>query len=164
MLSDPEKARDMITHISELLRYFIQFNSQETVTIEQEIAVVEDYLNLESIQFDDRLKYDINIDPAYHHLKIPPMAIQLLAENGIKHGLAQSKKGGTIQIDSIKNGTSLSINVTNTGQLKPSENGGLGINNLTERMNILYGQLASFKLYNSSENTVTATFKIPLEA
>lgn len=163
ILSDQEKARKMITHISDLLRYSIQFNASEKVTLAQEMEVVRDYLQLESIQFNDRLSYSFDIAKETVDLKIPPMAIQLLVENAIKHGLSISKKGGSIHIDSSISQDYLLIKVTNTGQLgDQKKREGIGLKNLVERLKILFGPFAEFTLENSSAETVTASLKIPV--
>ena len=153
----------MVTHISELLRYSIQFNASEKVTLAQEIDIVKDYLQLESIQFDDRLTYSFNIDDSTLGIKIPPMAIQLLVENAIKHGISQLSTGGQIIIQAAMENDHLKIEVTNDGQLKKkSKREGVGLKNLVERMNILFGQFAELSLENSSSSKVTASLKIPL--
>ncbi|MBO3699188.1 sensor histidine kinase [Roseivirga sp. E12] len=164
ILSDQERARQMVTHISELLRYSIQFNASEKVTLSQEMDIVQDYLQLESIQFNDRLAYVLKIDDDTRDLSIPPMAIQLLVENGIKHGLSIQKNGGFIRIESTRESDSLVIKVTNTGQLGQKQGReGIGIKNLVERMKILFGPFAQFNLENSSKDTVTATLNIPIQ-
>ena len=163
ILSDPDKARSMVTHISELLRYSIQFNAAEKVTLGQEIAIVKDYLQLESIQFNDRLTYAFEIDDSSLDIKIPPMAIQLLVENAIKHGVSQLTTGGDIRIKSVLENDHLRIEVCNDGQLKAkSKREGVGLKNLIERLQILFGHFAELKLENTTENTVTASLKIPL--
>lgn len=98
ILIEPEKARKMVTHISDLLRYSIQFNASEKVALKEEIEIVKDYLQLESIQFQERLSYTFNISPETLKVQIPPMAIQLLVENAIKHGLSTQKNGGQILV------------------------------------------------------------------
>jgi len=163
ILSDPEKARKMVTHISELLRYSIQFNASEKVPLGQELEIVKDYLQLESVQFNDRLTYDMQIEDDTLQVKIPPMAIQLLVENAIKHGISQLSTGGNIHIAAHLEADHLSIAVTNTGQLqKKGKREGIGLKNLIERMQILFGQFADLKLENSGNQTVTASLKIPL--
>ena len=164
ILSDQDRARNMVTHISDLLRYSIQFNASEKVTLEEEMQIVQDYLQLESIQFNDRLAYIFNIQDETKDLKIPPMAIQLLVENAIKHGLSIQKNGGFIRVESSKIDGWLNIKVTNTGQLGVNKKReGIGLKNLVERMKILFGEFAEFKLENSTEDTVTASLKIPIQ-
>ena len=163
ILIEPEKARKMVTHISDLLRYSIQFNASEKVELKDEIEIVKDYLELESIQYTDRLKYSFEIAPATEGMVIPPMAIQMLVENAIKHGLSVQKKGGEILIKTAKTDTHLLINVINSGQMKGvPKREGVGLKNLVERMKILFGPFAEFKLENTAHNLVTASLKIPL--
>ena len=163
ILSEPEKARKMVTHISDLLRYSIQFNAAEKVSLREEIEIVKDYLYLEEIQFNDRLKYTLNVDAKTEAFEIPPMTIQLLVENAIKHGLSIQKKGGEIHISTQIEDDSLQILVLNTGQLNPhSKREGIGIKNLMERMKILFGEFAVFELKNKDQEMVEATLKIPL--
>lgn len=163
ILSDPEKARSMVTHISELLRYSIQFNASEKVSLSQELEIVKDYLQLESIQFNNRLSYTFEIDEGSLDIKIPPMAIQLLVENAIKHGISQLSAGGNIQIRANLEQEHLRIEVCNEGQLKgKSKREGVGLKNLLERMKILFGHFAELNIENTEGNTVTATLKIPL--
>lgn len=164
ILSDQDRARQMVTHISELLRYSIQFNASEKVTLAEEMNIVEDYLQLESIQFNDRLAYVMNITDDTKELSIPPMAIQLLVENAIKHGLSIQKKGGFIRIEANRMDDKLIIKVTNTGQLGQKKGReGIGLKNLLERMKILFGPFAQFQLENSTDETVTATLNIPIQ-
>jgi LytS/YehU family sensor histidine kinase len=153
----------MVTHISELLRYSIQFNAAEKVSLKQELEIVKDYLQLESIQFNDRLSYEFKIEDESLEIKIPPMAIQLLVENAIKHGISQISTGGNIIIQSFLDGDHLKIEVRNDGQLKgKSKREGVGLKNLIERMKILFGHFAELQIENTENNTVTATLKIPL--
>jgi two-component system LytT family sensor kinase len=163
ILIEPDKARKMVTHISDLLRYSIQFNTSEKVPLKDEIEIVKDYLVLESIQYTDRLNYTFDVDPETETLAIPPMAIQLLVENAIKHGLSTQTNGGTVWIKAQKSDGHLLIEVANSGQMnnKPKREG-IGLKNLVERMKILFGPFAEFKLENTAENTVTASLKIPI--
>lgn len=162
ILTEPDRARKMVTHISELLRYSIQFNASEKVSLSQELEIVKDYLQLESIQFNNRLTYHFQIDEQSLNVKIPPMAIQLLVENAIKHGISELSTGGAIQIMASMMEDHLKIEVVNDGQLQSRKSEGIGLKNLIERMKILFGQFADLQLENSSSSTVTASLKIPL--
>ena len=83
VLEDPEKARTMITNLSGLLRYSVQFSHHEKVRLEDELQVVKNYLKLESIQYEDRLQYKLEINEETLDFKIPPMVIQILVENNL---------------------------------------------------------------------------------
>ena len=164
VIENPEKARDMITHLSGLLRYSIQFNNLEKVTLEHELEIVQDYLNLESIQFEDRLKYKLEIKPETLDLQIPPMAIQLLVENAIKHGISNLPTGGIINVKSYLENDKLIVEVINTGQLKESvDSTGIGLKNASDRLTLLFGKLSDLKISNIDQEYVSARFTIPIK-
>lgn len=165
VIEDPEKARDMITHLSDLLRYSVQFNNKEKVSVEAELEIVKNYLNLESIQYEDRLAYSFEIDQETLENKIPPMAIQILVENAIKHGISELPKGGQIRIKTSLEGDSMIVEVLNSGQLfKETRGTGIGVKNVSERLQLLFGQLSTFTLQNVSDNMVSAKFMVPVKA
>lgn len=164
VIEDSEKARDMITHLSDLLRFSVQFDQFEKVTLEKEIEVVEDYLKLESIQLEERLKYRIQLQNESSEISLPPMIIQTLVENAIKHSINDLPNGGEIVIASEIKDAYLNIFVKNTGQIKDKTNGrkGIGITNARERLRLLYGEKGSLSVENMNEKMVCATIKIPL--
>lgn len=165
VIEDAEKAREMITHLSDLLRYSVQFNAKAKVCIEEEIEVVENYLNLESIQYEDRLSYTLEIQPATLEYKIPPMAIQLLVENAIKHGISELPKGGEIRISSKLRRSKLVVEVKNTGRIQYKNKGtGIGLNNIAERLRLVFGTNTEFSLRNTEDNMVSAKFVVPVNA
>ncbi len=160
---NPEKARDMITHLSGLLRYSIQFNNKARVSLEDELEIVQNYLNLESIQFEDRLQYKLEIKPETLEMEIPPMAIQLLVENAIKHGISDLPDGGEINIRSFLEKDNLVVEVINSGQLKEGVKGtGIGLKNASDRLKLLFGKLSDLSIKNLDEKHVSASFSIPI--
>ncbi len=164
IIEDPEKARDMLTRLSELLRYSVKLNHAEKVSLREELEVVEDYLQLESIQFEERLWYGFDIDPASLSLKIPPMVIQILVENAIKHGIATLPQGGEVLIRTRIHQDQLDIEVINTGQLQEEIIGnGIGLKNASQRLQLLSSRLSQIQLSNYPENRVAARFSVPLE-
>ena len=163
VIENPEKAREMITHLSGLLRYSIKFNNKERVSLEDELEIVQNYLNLESIQFEDRLKYRLEVKPETLEMLIPPMAIQLLVENAIKHGISNLPDGGLINIKSYLENNQLIVEVINSGQLKEGIQGtGIGLKNASDRLKLLFGKLSDLTIQNLDEHFVSASFSIPL--
>ena len=166
---DPESAKVAITKLSNILRYSLQMERMERVPLEDEIETVKNYLDLERIRFEDRLKYKLDIDKSSEKIEIPPMMIQTLIENGIKHGVSKQTKGGEIQlkskIQSTPNGSKLKIEIRNSGhfseeQLKNSS--GFGVNNTKHRLNLLFGEKANFSIKNENGDTVLAEVEIPI--
>lgn len=165
VIEDAAKARDMITHLSDLLRYSVQFNAKAKVCIEEELEIVENYLNLESIQYEDRLSYTLEIQQATLEYKIPPMAIQLLVENAIKHGISELPKGGEIRIITRLTNDQLVVEVKNTGRIQSKNKGtGIGLNNIAERLKLVFGVNTEFSLNNTEDNMVSAKFVVPINA
>jgi two-component system, LytTR family, sensor kinase len=161
---DPVSAQTAVTRLSNLLRYSLRMERIETVSLQEEMLTVTDYLELESIRFEERLKFKIDIDPKSAKLEIPPMMIQTLVENGIKHGISKKTEGGEITVKSKVINTNLYIEIENTGHIEESalqNSSGFGINNTKHRLHLLYGEDASFSIKNESKNTVLAKLVIP---
>ncbi|MEO1655127.1 MAG: histidine kinase, partial [Bacteroidota bacterium] len=147
-----------------LLRYSIQLNHAERVTLEKEIEVVQDYLQLESIQYEERLHYSFDIDHKVLHIQIPPMVIQTLVENAIKHGIAHLPEGGEIRIQASRTQDFLEIKVINTGQIHDSPfSTGIGLKNASQRLKLLSNSIQKIELENQPNNQVMARFRIPLQ-
>ncbi|MEP0987314.1 histidine kinase [Ekhidna sp.] len=161
ILEDPMKARDMVSHISELLRYSIQFNDNEKVTVEEELQIVNKYLELESIHYENRLHYEILTKEVLNKCKIPPMLIQLMVENAVKHGISQIKNGGDILISVDQEDSYLVLEVSNTGKLKKNLGNGIGLRNATERIRILFDSEPDIELIQEG-NMVRSKLKLPI--
>jgi two-component system, LytTR family, sensor kinase len=160
---DPQNAQTAVTRLSNLLRYALKIERAESVPLEEEIEAVQNYLALEKIRFEERLKYNIKIDSNTGRIDIPPMMIQTLVENGIKHGISRRKEGGTINIESSLNDSKLHIKIINTGQIDPEAlkvSAGFGINNTKHRLSLIYGEKAQFQISNFNEEEVLAELTI----
>lgn len=163
ILEDPQKARTMLTSLSELMRYSLRYSHAQKVSLEDELYIVDSYLQLASIQFEDRLKFSQQIDPLLMEIQIPPMLIQILIENSIKHGIAKLPAGGEISLKGFKEDGQTKLIVENTGTLGPAneeESTGTGLQNALERLKMLYGKQAGIQLSNET-NQVRATVTIP---
>ena len=162
MLEDVDRSREMLTKLSEMLRYSLTKNNIDAIAVEEELEMVDNYIDLSKIQFEDRLEFVKDIQKDCLHIQIPPMIIQLLVENAAKHGISNLKNGGRISLKISKGNDELSIQVANTGELRISKNSTqLGLNNIRQRLKLLYGEQSSFEL-QEIENNVVADIKIPL--
>ncbi len=133
---DPARAREMLSRLSNTLRHTLQHSAKERVPLADELAVVRDYVALEQLHHEERLRVDWQIDPATAGASLPPMLLQLLVENAIKHGIARTAGGGVVDIRIGRDGDKLNIAVDNPGQWKPgsTDSTGLGLANLRERL------------------------------
>lgn len=162
MLEDVGKSRDMLTKLSEMLRYSLIKNDVDSIPLEEELEMIQNYIALAKIQFEDRLEFIHQVEPEALTMPIPPMIIQLLVENAAKHGIANLKEGGKITLIINTDDKNLSITVKNTGKLKiDGKSTQLGLKNIKKRLKLLYGYFASFSL-NEIDNEVVASIKIPI--
>jgi LytS/YehU family sensor histidine kinase len=124
--------------------------------LEEELVLVKDYLELEHIRFEERLNFNFSIDPNTLSLNVPPMMVQTLVENGIKHGISKYPEGGNISVNTIKTESSFEIEIINTGQLmlESKSDSGFGVENTTNRLELLFGKKASFSLKNLDDKNV----------
>ena len=162
---DPDRAKIALTKLSNILRYSLKMERSERVPLSDELETVKDYLDLEKMRFEERLKYNLNIESSAARVEIPPMMIQTLVENGIKHGISKMTHGGEISIDSKIENSELLVEIRNDGHLEDDalkNSKGFGIANTKHRLNLLFGEKASFSILNENNNKVLARLKIPI--
>lgn len=140
-VEDPLRAQEMIDQLASVLRYSLQSERSQTVSLESEIEAIRAYLRLESMRFEDRLRVDIDVDPLSRLIAIPPMLVQTLGENDVKHGIGRIAQGSETRVTSKLEAAGLKIQVINTGRLGSESSGGteIGLHNARERLRILYG-------------------------
>ncbi|MCX6185696.1 MAG: histidine kinase [Bacteroidetes bacterium] len=159
---NPNLSKEAITRLSSLLRSSLQMNNKKTIPLKNELETLEDYLAIEKIRFDDRLLITYDIEQSTTQLEVPPMMLQTLVENSVKHGISNLKNGGFVEIKTFKKNNQLCIEITNSGQFLPKDkNEGLGIKNTEERLQLLYDGKASFNICNINIDTVLTQIKIP---
>lgn len=162
MLEDVTKAREILTALSETLRYSLTQSDKNDIALEDELEIVEKYIAISKIQFEERLEYEQRVDEKSLEIKIPPMLIQMLIENAVKHGISNLKKGGKVSLIIQVIEKKLLIRVINSGQLKQhKESTQIGVRNIKNRLELLYKKRATFSL-KEVENEVVATIEIPL--
>lgn len=167
VMEDPARARAMMTHLAELLRYAMQRNGAEQVPLATELEIVENYLQLEAMQLEERLHYTLDVAPDVLPILLPPMTLQLLVENAVKHGLAPRPAGGRLSLSAQfdEAGTGLLIAVRNTGTYQPRPgHPGLGVRNVQERLVLLFGPAAQFIIGPDPllPDTVLAELRLPI--
>ncbi|GAA4271141.1 histidine kinase [Aquimarina gracilis] len=163
MLEDVPKSREMITKLSELLRYSLNSDTLDTILLQEELETVENYVELSKIQLEDRLEYREKVDKNVLDVEVPPMLIQMLIENAIKHGVSNQVKGGWVELEIHKEEYNLCIIVSNNGRLKQVKSSTrIGLNNIKERLRLLYGNKALFDLKEENDKVI-AKIRIPLD-
>lgn len=160
---NPERARRAITELSNILRSSMHAEKAETVTLQKELDIVEDYLALEHMRFEERLKVEMDVDPDTLGQPVPPMMLQTLVENSIKHGISKLVNGGTVRIIADFKDDNLELLVQNTGQLNGARNGdGFGIKSTQDRLNLMYQGKATFEIKNLDNNMVQSKVTMPV--
>lgn len=164
ILEDANKARDLLADLSEVMRYTMKVDKESLIAFEDEVEIVGHYVALNKIQLEDKLTVDWQIEPRTSALKIPPMVLQLLVENAIKHGISKIKSGGAIHISTAldKQNNTWQLVVENSGELKQSSpQTGVGLKNISQRLAIVFEKEACFTL-TPSELGVKATVTLPI--
>ena len=157
-ISDPNLARNALTELSQLLRTSLTVGNEQLVSLESEISFVKDYLFLEKLRYENRLHYFFEIDKNTLSVRIPPMSLQLLVENAIKHGIGQSKAGGDIIIKTeFINGNNFLLTVTNSGKLMAEHSStGVGIENLEKRLFLNFQDKAKFSVCEKKNHVIAS--------
>ena len=161
---NPKRARRAITELSNILRSSMQAEKSETVTLERELDIVKDYLALEQMRFEERLKIEFDIDEDTLQQQVPPMMLQTLVENAIKHGISKQVLGGVVRIVAVFKDNVMQLQVQNTGQLlgSPNNGEGFGIKSTQDRLNLMYQGKAVFEIKNLDTAMVESKVTLPV--
>ena len=164
----PETAREVIQKLSGLLRKLMA-NQVQFVTLREELAALDEYLDIEVIRFGPRLAVRKSIAPDTLDIIIPSLLLQPLVENCIKHGFARKVGPGTITIRSWRESRQVFIEVTDDGlgiseeRLADALSSGIGLSNVNERLRVLYGAMGRLELTGSPGRGACARVQIPLD-
>jgi sensor histidine kinase YesM len=160
---DPARARRAVTELSNILRSSLSAEKGETVSFSEELKIVRDYLALENMRFEDRLRIEYDVDEDTLGQQVPPMMLQTLVENAIKHGISKQVRGGTVKIISDFRGNYHELAVQNTGHLNGgTKSTGFGLSSTKDRLHLLYGEKAKFQIMQVDQNMVEAKVLIPI--
>jgi len=167
IVEDPARGQEAVTKLAGILRYSLQTGATELRPLRVEMQFVEDYLALEMIRFDERLRVEIQLTEAALNCAVPPMIVQTLVENGIKHGLSTRHQGGAITVRAWLEAEQLRIRVSNDGHLSATsqskQTGQMGLQNATERLQLLFGGRAALTLAEAADNQVVADLTLPAQ-
>lgn len=164
---DPQRARSAVTQLANMLRYSLQSGLNQTVSFEDELTVVNDYLALEQVRHEERLRLKLDIAPGTLRRVLPPMLLQTLVENAVKYGISTRASGGEISIAARIENQDLLIEVRNPGHLserrsrESTRSTGLGLRNALDRLQLLCGDDATIDLRQTGSDEVTATVMVP---
>jgi len=150
--SNPDLADEVLHELADILRYSLDTADQQRISLQQEIDIIKKYLNIEKARFGDKLTVSFDISPSLANIQLPPLLLQPIIENSIKHNIKQQKLIIKIAIHPIKNGLELTISDNGKGFskqiLEQSFNHGVGMKNLSQRI----AQLKNGKITLANNN------------
>ena len=164
--SQPETARLLIVKLSGLLRRLLR-HQEHFVTLREELAAIDEYLDIERVRFGPALVVRKQIDEASLDIIVPSLVLQPLVENSIKHGLARKVGEGCVTIRSTRRAGHVVIEVIDNGigmtgdQLDPAAQRGIGLRNVNERLRVIYGANYELKLHSVAGEGTSARIEIP---
>lgn len=157
-----DKAQNAIVDLSEMLRLTLSIKDDKYISINKELSILKKYLDVEKIRFDQKLEIHFDVEDNLLNEFMPPLLLQPIVENSIKHGF--SYDNDSIKVAICINGGKESINfeISNSGQLLTEDfNYGIGLTNIISRMNTLYNGEFKFEMFNTTENNVMTSIRIP---
>ena len=160
ILIDPEKSRDAIVELSELLRFTLQYSKEKLIPLEKELAEVEKYLSLEQMRYGSRLEIQLDKPEFIAYCEIPPAILLTLAENAVKHGIGRLESGGKIIIQYFMKNDLIVIQMSNSGHFEENKTSGIGLKQIRARLDALYGATAKFDIRNEN-GMVISELSIP---
>ena len=168
--AENDSANRMVTRLSAFLRYSLNRDPMQKITLKNEVDALDLYLGLEQMRFSDRLKINLEIDSQAYSAKVPAMILQPLIENAVKHAITVSEAGGSITIAGKTKDDMLCLSVADTGSGIPDPDNavsgnknGVGLTNTRERLQVLYGATHRFNVTNVQPNGLKVEICIPLE-
>jgi two-component system, LytTR family, sensor histidine kinase AlgZ len=160
--SDPGRAREMCVRLSDFLRNTLGLGERESIPWREELELARAYLEVEQVRFGARLQVEMDVDDACAECRVPPLVLQPLIENAIKHGIATLVEGGTIRLESRILGDSLAVSVENRfdPDAPQPRRHGLGLRNVRNRLATRFGAAATMNVA-SADNHFRAEMMFP---
>src|SRR6266849_4139929 len=162
---DPSRARHMCVLLGDFLRMTLGLGEKTLVRFSEELELLQKYLAIEKVRFGDRLKMHENIQEESKTCLLPPLLLQPLVENAVKHGIASLPEGGHVRLSAEGQNGRLAIVVENSWdpEAPPRRSGGLGLKNVQQRLEARYGKEASLRV-NTEGELFQVTLSIPAES
>jgi len=162
---NPAKANLLLEELSDLLRGVLNASSQRLVPLKQEVELLEHYLYIQKKRFEERLQFNMNIPKECDAILVPPLLLQPLVENSLKHGLASSKKQGILNINAKKEGEYLEVSVQDNGSGFDTDGvkWGHGLTIIQDTLPLLFGSRQEIKIDSIPGVGTTIKIKIPLD-
>ena len=159
---DPAKAKRMLDSFIRFLRASLNATRSESTTLADEAELIASYLDVLQIRMGARLRYEVDFPPDLHSVALPPMLLQPVVENSIKHGLEPKVEGGTVSVRAHRNGAGVAVEIADTGVgFAATTRGGVGLTNVRDRLRLVYGERASLAVSEAAAGGAIVTLTIP---
>ena len=162
--TDPSRAREMCVLLSDFLRKTLGLGERESISWREELELARTYLEVEQVRFGARLQVEMQVDDACAECQVPPLVLQPLIENAIKHGIATMVEGGTVRLVGRVEQGKLSVRVENSfdPEAPSPRRHGLGLRNVRSRLQTRFGDAAHLKLA-AGDNRYSAEMVFPCQ-
>ena len=163
--NEPSKARELLESLTDLFRVSLNYARSNTGSVQMETELISNYLDVQKTRMGDRLSFRIEVEDGLNNVQLPPFLVQPLVENAIKHGIEPSADAGNIEVNVAREGGMLQIDVTNTRNpdIKTEDGGGMGIANVRERLNAVFGDAAQLEIDLTAPDSYKVTLEFPVE-
>jgi sensor histidine kinase YesM len=159
---DPAKAKRMLESFNRFLRASLAATRMEATTLAEEAELIGAYLDVLQVRMGARLRYEVDIAPDVHAFSIPPMLLQPVVENAIRHGLEPKVEGGHVALRARREGGEVVIEIADSGVgFAPTTRGGVGLTNLRDRLRLLYGERAALAIGDNAGGGAVVTLALP---
>lgn len=163
--SRPDQAQEMVALLGDLLRQTLESSEDTVVPLRSELQIIETYLGIEKVRLGHRLQVRIEVPSDVAELLVPPLILQPLVENAVKHGIAASAAGGSVEVGAARVGDVLDLVVRDTGRglERGREVEGRGLEITRRRLEAMYGDAASLSLENGARSGCEVRVRLPVE-
>ncbi len=160
--SNPDGADEMISRLGDFLRATLDAPHEQLVSLRRELAFIQDYLAIEQIRFQERLRVEVQVPPDLLDLRLPSFILQPLVENALKHGLADRPQGVTIHLRARKEADNLVLEIQDDGEGYLPGREGVGLANVRSRLGLLYKGRYQMELMGAPGRGTLVTLRLPL--
>jgi len=161
--SNPDGADEMISRLGDFLRTTLDAPHEQLLTLRRELAFIQDYLAIEQIRFQDRLRVEVQIPADLMEQRVPSFILQPLVENALKHGLADRPQGGTLTIRGRREPGSLVLEIQDDGEGYIPGREGVGLANVRSRLGLLYKGRGQLDLLGAAGRGTLVVLRLPLD-
>ena len=162
----PDQAEQTLLNLTTFLRASLSRTRSSEASVAQEIEIVQAYLDIQTIRMQDRLTFELHVDPSLRNHPLPPLLLQPLVENAVKHGLDPVEQGGHLDVYVQQNNEQIEIRVCDNGagfsDKSPNAGSGTGLANVRHRLQGLYGAQSQLVIRDNKDKGTQATLTIPL--